>query len=286
MYNPKLSNSRNNALKNFKDRFLNKVDQNKSISDLSKNDCLKYLKPYKEKASKTFNHELSSLSLYLKQLIELDHITTNYADGFKKEKVKPRRNKAFTKEQLNQIWDILENHPVLKFYCMHVYYGLMRPVTINRLKVKDVNLKDGIFETDTKTGKFIKIITSKLKDVYKTLDFSKKNKLIFGKGEFITNWKVSDNTKRAYYTKQFRKLVKEPLELNDDYGIYSLRHNGHVNFYHNYKKSLEANNEHNTHYKTCEAIMDFTNKKTIKEVETYLRDVDPSLRFDYGKFID
>lgn len=286
-----LSNSRISQLRTFKNRFLDSVDESKHISELTKKDCLDYLSNYKSKAAKTFNNEKECMNNYLDNLVQLDYIEKNYVASVKNETVKPSRNEPFDKETFKKIWGILENHPVLKFYCIHVYYGLLRPVTINRIKVGDIDTKNKRFKTtDTKTGKFPKVMTKKLMEVYETLDLSDSDKLIFGKKELISEWDSGDNVRRSYYTKWFNKVVKKPLNLGENFGIYSFRHNGHLNFYNNYTKILLSKGEDNIKSKAFEKIMLYTNKKTEKEVETYLRDIekvyDPNSMFDYGKYID
>lgn len=283
-----LSDSRKNQLRQFKNRFLNYIGAETDIEKLTKNQCKKYLLDnYSNRSEKTFNNEKEYLSTYLSECVELDYIQNNFVSGIKNKKVKQKKNKPYSPEQLKEVWQLLKANPILEFYCMHVYFGMLRLIEVNRLKCKDIDLESDYIDVDNrKTGNYKLIFDNRLKERYKELDLSELNKYIFGRGELISDWNNKDGERRRYYTALFKKEVKDKMGLSEEYGINSLRHNAHYSFYMNKRKELEESGSTNAHIEACRAIMTYANKKTISEVETYLREVDLRLNFDYSKYIN
>jgi len=283
-----LSKSRIDQLRQFKNRFYKFINPEKDINELTKKTCVQYLNEHgKGKTNKTKKHEKEYLKTYLDNFMNLDYISYNYVEKVKTGKVKPIVNKPFSEEQLSEVFFRLKEYPVLEFYVMHIYYGLLRLITINRLRCKDVNFSDkkDWFDTNTKTGDFPKVMTAKLKERYKEIDLSDEDKFIFVNKNLIQASNIHEDTRRRYYSNWFKKVIKDPMKLGREYGLNSFRHNAHLSFYKNKSKELREKGVVNWHNETCEFIRVYANKATIRDVETYLRGIEPTFMDDLGHYI-
>lgn len=284
------SDSYLNDLKSIKNRFIDFVeDSKKSITTLNQKMCVDFLEhTTKGKTKRTYNNTRSYISAYLTEFKKKQYISENFMQNVETLRTKPTKNRAYTQRQLKKLWELLEDNLPLKFFCMHVYYGLMREATIIRLKCSDIDLEENIFNTDTKTGKFDKIITERLRSVYDTLDLTDNDKYIFGYSGLIEDWQANDKTRKDTYSKMFRPY-KEQLGIKKEdlryYGIYSLRHNGIANLYNGFVQENKKQGITDYVDHACRQIMPFTNHKNIEQVKAYLREINPRIRFDYGKYM-
>ena len=144
----------------------------------------------------------------------------------------------------------------------------------NERRIGDVNLKTGEFDTDTKTGNFIKTIPEDILNTYKQLGIENANPeaYVFGRGGLFQIWEIKDANRREHYTKCF-KVYKDAILSDRKYTMHSIRTNGIIEFFVNRCNELKANG--NIDYKTqaMKDIMPFTNHTTIKQVKDYLRDM-------------
>ncbi|WP_338731526.1 tyrosine-type recombinase/integrase [Mangrovimonas cancribranchiae] len=173
-----------------------------------------------------------------------------------------------------------ENDEILSLFVDFVSYGFLRPIEVCRLKVKDLNLKDKKMQVQAK-NKLVKekiipqILIDKLPDLSK---FSKEADL-FTPESIGGEWRVSEASKRDYFTKRFKK-VKDHFNLNKDYGLYSFRHTTITELYKEISK--EANM---TPYAVKSKLMLITGHSTMKALEQYLRDIDAELPQDFSHFL-
>lgn len=271
-------------LKSVKNRFLKyHVDYLEDTTDLlSLKMCLDFIKDTtKGTSNRNYNNLKTTLGVYFSYFLDNGYVKENYAQKIKNLKTSKRRNKAFNDTQVTEIFSEVDFK--MKFFLMHVYYGLMRPQTISRLKVKDVDIQNKVFKTDTKTGDFIKVITKPLLEVYNTLDLSNPDAYIFGYNGLIEVWRANDITRRNRYTKLF-KPVKDKLGYSNDYTIYSFRHSGIGKIFINRCEELKSEGVTDYINESCKFIMPFTNHKSIDQVKEYLRDFVKEIHFDWSDY--
>ena len=150
-----LSSTYYNDLNSVKKRFLNYLGANKNDSTelLNKKLVVSFLNHITSgKSSRTYNNIKTNLKTFLEGLKDLEYIERNFLDGVKNKQTKAKRNTAFTIAQKDLIFSEAKKHDkLLYFYLMHVYYEIMRPQTVSRIKVKDIDLSLMQFKTDTKT---------------------------------------------------------------------------------------------------------------------------------------
>lgn len=280
------------GLKNTSDRFLAFIGKTKdeNIDVLNKKMLLDFLNSNLDTiTSRTFNNNRTALSSLLSVLQEYDHINENFIRSIKKLKSTPKINKAFSNSQRIEISEYLKktNTPLYIYY-LHIYYGLMRPKTIIRLKVKDINIEKMIFDTQTKTGNFVKFIPKILMDeFYSKLDLSgaDKNDYIFTKKGFLGNWLASEINRRDSFTKKF-KLIKSKFKLDDEYTFYSFRHSAIGNMFDAKCQELKNQNESNYIDKALDFIRQFTNHTTNEQTKQYLRGISTEINVDWSDYLN
>lgn len=197
-------------------------DKNNDVRTLNKSTVRKFLKDKTKGLSNTsFNNLRQLMYGMVRRLVESDYLEYNFVEGISRVKGSSTKNKAFTKEQMDELSKLLKDDLYMRFYCNHILCGLMRPTTINRLKVKDIDLENKRFIlNETKTnlnGKaFVKHIVNPLMDVYKELDLSDKEAFIFGKNGLVERWVNTNVAKRQRRASNLFKKYKDEIgaELN------------------------------------------------------------------------
>ncbi|PSG90866.1 hypothetical protein C7H52_06225 [Aurantibacter aestuarii] len=287
-----LSSTYYNDLKSIKNRFIKYVGSNKNepTSYLTKKIIVSFLNDVTVgKSSRTYNNIKTNLKTLLEGLKDLDYIERNFLDGVKNKQTKAKRNVAFTIEQKEFIFKEAKKHDeLLYFFLLHVYYELMRPQTVVRIKVKDIDLKSMMFKTNTKTGKFNKLILKPLHDeFYSKLNLSSANKehYIFGLNNFITEWSAKDENRRQNYTDRFKKIIKDPYFKNSEYTIYSLRHTAIGVAFKNKCQELQQQKVYNYKKEAVKWIMQFTEHKTEDETLIYLRGISTDIVEDWSNYL-
>ncbi len=227
----------------------------------------------------TRNNYKRAISSLLSKIVELDVLEYNPADKIKMLKENPTKNKAFTNKQLIEIRNWLQNNdPYLHQYLKFITYAFMRPVEVNRMKVKDINLERKQINVDTKTNhNFIQIIDV-LNNVITSLNLENCNKeyFVFTKYGKPANWKATnDKTRSDFFSRRFKKLKKH-FNYGSEYGIYSFRHNASLNLYLSFVKSGLNQNEA---IERLQHIMRHTSPKTTR---LYLRNIGAFAVKDYS----
>lgn len=54
-------------------------------------------------------------------------------------------------------------------------------------------------------------------------------------------WEANENNRRDYFSKRFKKVVKEHFDLDEDYGLYSFRHTFNTKLYKNLANDYSPN---------------------------------------------
>ncbi|WP_372795205.1 tyrosine-type recombinase/integrase [Lutibacter sp.] len=267
--------------------FIGWINENnltkKNIEDLTKRHIslfLNNLTTKNEITSITRNNYRRLVVSLIQQLVNDDILKQNFTNSIPKHKEVPKKNKPFTKLQLIDIKKyLLANDPYLFKYIQFVMYAFLRPIEVTRIKVENIDLIRGIIEVKTKTeDSSTVLIIDKLRSVIETLDidYKKNNYHIFTNEFKPALWNTSrEKSKTDFFIRRFKKL-KNKLNLNNDYGIYSFRHTFALDLYNSFlKQGL-------TQLESKHKLMTITRHKSMSGLENYLRDIGAELPKDYS----
>lgn len=148
-----------NSIKDYKSRinkFIDWIKKNKggvvNIDEVTKGMVLEFLneEQLKNSARNRNNYRIVLSSMF--QIFEDNElIKNNFFSQIPVLKTKPKRNKTYTLKELDKIFEHLEKEdPILLLYIKFIGYNLLRPIEVNRLKVKDINLKQKTLEFQAK----------------------------------------------------------------------------------------------------------------------------------------
>ncbi len=195
-------------------------------------------------------------------------------------KAKPERHKRYDSQTLEAIFSYLEkNDPILLLYIKFIAYNYMRPIEVNRLRVKDLNLETKTLTFQAKNSNFKtkiipELILESLPDLTK---LSGDNVLITPKGVGLP-WDAAIDNRRDYFSKRFKRVVKDKFKLGTDFGLYSFRHTFITKLY---RKLLENSSP----FEAKSVLMTITGHTSMQALEKYLRDIDAFLPSDYSDLI-
>lgn len=266
--------------------FIGKENLYRDIKEITKKIILAYLNDkLKKTSSRTRNNHKSSLSaLFSIMESKLDIIDRNFIKDIPNEKTKGKTDRTLSKDQLEKIVGYLkESDPTLLLYIKFVAYNFLRPVEVNRLKVKDLDLQEGFiyFKAKNKPLKK-KIIPSIYINDLRALDLEKYNPedYLFTLKGTPGEWNATDNNRRDRYSKRFKK-VKDKFDLGEEYGLYSFRHSFITNLfqYLRTKKGLSFNS-------AIDEIMPITGHSSKEGLMNYIHNIDADIPKDYSGMID
>lgn len=267
-----------------KNSFLQYLSDNeknvKYIKDLDKSIVLSFLNHILLKSSaRNRNNYRADLSALFQLLEENSLIDKNFLKHIQKLKSKPVKNRPFDENEIIDIFRELKDvDPLMLLYVKFVYYNLLRPIEINRLLVKDINLstKTITFRAKNKTSKEKIIPEVLLKDIPDFSDLNPMNHLFTptGLGQI---WETNENQRRDYFTKRFNK-IKTRLGYDSRYGLYSFRHSA-------IKKLYSSSLKHHSPHAAKSNIMLITGHTSMASLEKYLRDLDAELPDDYSNLM-
>ena len=279
-------------------KFMEWLKQNNlldlDINDLKKRDISLFLNTLKKTqtkkqklaniqsdlvAPKTRNNCKATLSILFNQLMDDEIITHNYVEKIKNVKSKPKKNKPFSKQQIVDIREYLnENDPYLRVFMQFMSYAFLRNIEVCRLKVKDIDLDAKRLFVRSKTSPLAVVpIIGELESVIRKMNLEKydPNDYVITRKEKPFNWDIEDNYKTNHFSTKFRK-VREALNLSDEYTLYSTRHTAATNLY-NHLLS-EGNSEEAALMK----LMQITRHTSKAGLKNYLREIGAMLPKDYG----
>ena len=223
--------------------FIGLTNQLKDIKEVNKITILKFLNQKLEKTSaRTRNNYKSSLSALFTVLEnKLNLIERNFIKDISNEKTKVKTDRTFTKTELKNIVDWLKyTDPYLLTYIRFIAYNFLRPVEVNRLKVKDINLEESLlyFQAKNKPLKIKRIPSIFIEDIKSlNLHLYRREYFLFTPKNEPADWDSSDNSRRDTFSKRFKK-VKDKFNLGSQYGLYSFRHSFITNLF-RYLRSVE-----------------------------------------------
>jgi integrase len=105
-------------------------------------------------SNRTYNGYLTDMRTFFNAMAEREMIRQNYFREIKFLKLEDKHRNAFTTAELSRLKDYLTEHDKnFLLCCYYCYYAVLRPVEICRLKVEDINLKEGYIRIDTHQSK-------------------------------------------------------------------------------------------------------------------------------------
>ena len=277
----------NNFLEYLKRKGLDK----KSITAIDKQTVNNYLNHVLKKSSASNrNNTQTVLSALFTKLVNESLININFIkDGIPKLKSQPKKNTAFTQQQVKEIFKKAKKEDIWLYYFLaHIYYGLFRNVEVVRIKIPHINIKDKLIHSNTKTTtQFKQIPEILIEEFYSKFDFTKypKDYFLFTKDDQPSQWLTrtdkktgkktvtEERNRRGYWGKRFTKNIRQPMGFSEEYTIYSLRHSAigkiFIEKIEEYKKAKVPNFED----KALEYIRKITDHQDNKTVRNYLREI-------------
>jgi integrase len=271
----------NNRMDNFTDWIAKNHSELKSIEALNKKIITEFLNFQLEKTSarnrNNFRADLSSVF----QILENDEIIiANYVKKIPTLKSIPTRNKTYSNELQQDIYTHLENNDtLLLLYIKFISYNFLRPIEVCRLKVKDINIKERKLQFKAKNSPLkTKIIPEILINELPDLSTLNPDDDLFTPEKIGGEWNTNENDKRNYFSKRFKKVVKDHFNLGTEYGLYSFRHTFITKLYRELKKGSSP-------FEAKCKLMLISGHSTMDALEKYLRDIDAELPEDYSKML-
>lgn len=265
----------------FRDWMLKNGFENRYITSVNKNVVVNYLNYvlHKNSASNR-NNTRAAISTFFSTLKVNDIVQINFIDEINILKTKPERNKSYTTKQETDIFERLEKiDPILALYIKFVSYNFLRPVEVNRLKVRDINLNDKRIYVVAKNKRVkIKILPDILIKDLPDLSQYDNDAFLFGMIALGEHWNTTETSRRGFYTKKFKKLIKNHFKLDKNYGMYSFRHTFIAKLYNALLKG-------STPFAAKSSLMLITGHTTMSALEEYLRDIDAELPDDYSHLL-
>ena len=282
----KVTSSSYRTTKNQFIEFIGAKNSIKDINELNKSAVLKFLNhKLKETSARTRNNSKASLSaLFSIMENQLDIIDRNFIKDISNEKTKAKTDRTFTKKELKEIVDWLrKNDPYLLLYIRFVAYSFLRPVEVNRLKVKDINLEESLlyFQAKNKPLKVKRIPSIFIEDIKAmNLHLYDKEYFLFTMNDKPSEWVSDDNSKRDAFSKRF-KVVKDKFNLGAKYGLYSFRHSFITNLF----RTLRTK-DNKSYAEAIEFLQPITGHETREALEKYIHTHDMDIPKDWSEKID
>jgi integrase len=253
----------------------------KTIDQLTKTNVIAFLNDVLQNTSaRNRNNYRVDLGSLLQTLEDNELVKQNFIKKIPVLKSIPERNKTYTLQTQEDIFKYLEEKdPLLLLYIKFISYNFLRPIEANRLKVGDINLEEKTIRFKAKNSPFkTKIIPSLLLQDLPDIEKMNKSDFLFTPEKLGGKWEATEESKRDYFTKRFKKVVKQHFNLGEDYGLYSFRHTSITKVYRNLRE------EHSPNEAKGE-LMQITGHTSMSALEKYLRDIDAELPTDYSAML-
>jgi integrase len=270
-----------NRIKNFLKWLEEQHPEVKNIDQLSKKSINSFLNDVLSRtSSRTRNNARVDLSSILQELEDNDIIALNFIKKIKVLKSIPERNKTYTTEKQEEIFNYLEDEdPLLLLYIKFISYNFLRPIEVCRLNVGDLNLTNRTVQFKAKNSPLkTKLIPELLINDLPDLSNLNKKLVLFTPDGIGREWETDINNRRDYFTKRFKTVVKDHFNLGADYGLYSFRHTYITKLYRELIKNSSPTEAEGK-------LMLITGHATITALRKYLRDIDAELPADYSEML-
>ncbi|MCR8668034.1 site-specific integrase [Aestuariibaculum sp. M13] len=231
-------------------------------------------------SARSYNNHRTNLGALMQTMEDNDIITSNPVKNIKALKTKPERHKTYSKTTQTEIFDYLKKEdPILLLYIQFVAYGFLRPIEVCRIKIKDINVEEGLIQFKSKTNALeTKRIPDMLLQELPDLGAFDPNSYLFTPDRFGDFWETEENNKRNYFSKRFKKVVKEDFNLDKNYGLYSFRHTFITKLYQSLITDYPPN-------EVKSRIMHITGHSTMDALEKYLRTIDAAIPDYYSHLL-
>ena len=263
-------------------KWLNKTHPTiKNIDQLTKKITFEFLNSVLENTSaRNRNNYRTELSSVIQVLEDNELIKSNFVKKIPTLKTTPNRNKTYTQETQEAIFKHLEeNDKVLLLFIKFISYNLLRPIEVCRLKIKDINIANKTIQFKAKNSPLkTKIIPELLWNDLPDLTQFNPDDLLFAGDIIGGTWDARLNNRRDFYSKRFKKNVKQKFDLGIDYGLYSFRHTYITKLYRALVKESSP-------FEAKSKLMLITGHLSMSALEKYLRDIDAELPTDYSDML-
>lgn len=271
-----------NKIKNFLKWLKENRPEITDITELDKKVVTSFLNDVIDRTSaRNRNNFRTDLSSIIQVLVDNDILEQNFIKKIPTLKTVPERNKTYTQETQQKIFGYLEmTDPILLLYIKFVSYGFLRPIEVCRLKVKDIKLKSKTVEFKAKNSPMkTKIIPEILWNDLPDLEKLDKEAVLFTPEKIGGEWDTEIGNRRDYFSKRFKKVVKDHFDLGTDYGLYSFRHTYITKAYRSLSKRFSP-------FEAKSRLKLITGHSSMTALEKYLRDIDAELPEDYSKMLE
>ncbi|WP_417291250.1 tyrosine-type recombinase/integrase [Corallibacter sp.] len=270
-----------NRIKTFTDWINDNHPEKKTIADIDKRVVMDFLNEILERTSpRNRNNYRADLSSLFQALEDDDIIDGNYIKKIPVLKSIPKRNKSYSKEEQEKIFEHLEKHDKdLLLFIKFISYNFLRPIEVCRLKVGDLDIKNKKVSFKAKNSpQKTKIIPDLMLEELFDISKMDKNLYLFTPEGLGGEWDTELSNKRDYFTKRFKTKVKDKFGLGPEYGLYSFRHTFITKLYRQIRKT-------STPFEAKSQLMQITGHSSMKALEKYLREIDAELPEDYSELI-
>ena len=113
----------------------------------------------------------------------------------------------------------------------------------------------------------------------KTNEHQQKEALLFTPNQIGGYWEAELGNRRDYFTKRFKRVVKDHFKLGIDYGLYSFRHTYITKLYRALLKDSSP-------FEAKSKLMLITGHSSMAASEKYLRDIHAELPQDYSEMLE
>ena len=253
----------------------------KNIDELTKKITFEFLNSVLENTSaRNRNNYRTELSSIIQVLEDNELIKSNFVKKIPTLKTTPNRNKTYTQETQEAIFKHLEeNDQVLLLFIKFISYNFLRPIEVCRLQIKDINIANKTIQFKAKNSPLkTKIIPELLWKELPDLTQFNPDDLLFAGDQIGGHWDAKLNNRRDFYSKRFKKNVKQKFDLGIDYGLYSFRHTYITKLYRALVKESSP-------FEAKSKLMLITGHLSMSALEKYLRDIDAELPTDYSDML-
>ena len=270
-----------NRLKNFLLWVEKHYPELKKITDIDKKLVMEFLNHILEETSpRNRNNYRTDLSSIMQALEDNDIISSNFIKNIPVLKSVPKRNKTYSKEEQKAIFEHLKKtDQTLLLFIKFISYNFLRPIEVCRLRVGDLDIKNKRIQFKAKNSPLkTKIIPDLLLNDLPDLSKLNKEHSLFTPDGLGGVWESELSNKRDYFSKRFKRIVKDPFNLGVDYGLYSFRHTYITKLYSELVKGSSP-------FEAKSKLMQITGHSSMKALEKYLRDIDAEFPDDYSELI-
>ena len=180
--------------------------------------------------NKMANQYILLFKMFFRWLIKKGDITFNPFENMQYYKATSRPAKYFQQNTLEAVKrTILENDPQLWTIAQFQFYCFIRPIELRKMKLKDINMRDGTITVPAEIAKNRKeqtvIMPEPFLESLKTLSFES-----YPDNNFVITKKGvpgKDPVGKNYMWNHFNKIRKK-MNLSNEYKLYSFKHTGNV----------------------------------------------------------